>query len=97
MSRKPREPAWQPALYEVADIYAVRALNKGDATPEQQQRALKWIIDGAAQFREQPFRSEADGGERETAFALGRQQVGREIMKALTLPDELLGKIGKNG
>ena len=66
-----------PALYELADAAAVRALMDGVATPEQQKRALKWIVETAAGTYEFHYYS----GERDTAFALGRAFVGQQVVK----------------
>lgn len=96
MARKPRDPAWKPTPeYDYSDIAAMRALREGKASPEQQMRALDWIIEKAAGFREEPFRSDADGGERETSYALGRQHVARQIVKLLTLPGEIVNELRK--
>jgi hypothetical protein len=70
-----------PAAYEIADISAVQALSAGEATPEQQRRALKWLIErasGTYEFHYYP-------SDRDTAFALGRGFVGQQIVKLLTL------------
>lgn len=70
-----------PPPYDVAVAGAVQALHRGDATPEQQQRALKWVIEiaaGAYEFQFYPT-------DRETAFALGRGFVGQQIVKLVHL------------
>ena len=72
---------WAPAAWEPADVVAVNALNAGTADPEQQKRALRWIIEvcaGAYEFHYHP-------SERDTAFALGRGFVGQQIVKLLRL------------
>ena len=66
-----------PAPYEYADAAAIQGLLRGDATPDQQQRALKWIIEqcsGMYEFNYYP-------SDRDTAFALGRGFVGQQIVK----------------
>ena len=72
MARKPRDAAWLPAIYEAADVEALQALSKGIADPAQQGRALKWIVETAAETYGLSYRSDGEGGERETAFALGQ-------------------------
>lgn len=70
-----------PPPYELADISAVQALARGDATPEQQQRVLKWVIEraaGAYEFNYYPT-------DRDTAFALGRSFVGQQLVKLTNL------------
>jgi hypothetical protein len=84
-----------PATYEVADIDAIKALAAGNANERQQQRALRWIIQRAAAVNEEPYRSDEDGGERETSFALGRAFVGRQIMKFVEMPAALVNEMRK--
>lgn len=88
MARKPRDPAWIPTGYDIADVMAVKAVSAGDATPDQQRRAMAWIILRAAQAYDLSFRSDGDGGDRETAFAEGRRFVGMQIVKLQNLSRE---------
>ena len=70
-----------PPPYAVADVSAVQALQQGTATPDQQVRALKWIIEqgaGVYEFNYYPT-------DRDTAFALGRAFVGQQLVKLLKL------------
>lgn len=80
---RPRS-AWLPPAYEIADAYALQALERGEADPSMQKRALAWVIQMAAGTYEVSYRSGADG-DRETAFAEGRRFVGIEIVKLLKL------------
>lgn len=70
-----------PAAYELADAGAVQAMSRGEASPEQQIRALKWIIEQASGTYEFQFYPT----DRETAFALGRGHVGQQIVKLTKL------------
>lgn len=70
-----------PPQYDLADVNAIQALHRGDANPDQQQRALKWIIERAAGTYEFHFYP----GDRETAFALGRAFPGQQLVKLLKL------------
>lgn len=70
-----------PPPYEPADASAIQALQRGDASADQQQRALKWIIEQAAGTYEFQFYP----SDRETAFALGRGMVGQQVVKLLKL------------
>lgn len=98
MARKPREAAWRPVDYTQADIYALKALQEGKADPAQQRRALDWIVNTAAGTYELSFRSDADGGERETAFAEGRRFVGLQVVKLVNMSPGIVAKLGdKNG
>lgn len=90
---KPRDPAWKPAKYDPADVEALKALGAGVANEGQQKRALKWIIENAAETYEQSFRSDRDGGERDTSFALGRQYVGQQVVKMINMPGNILDEM----
>ena len=70
-----------PPPYDLPDVSAIQALHRGDATPDQQQRALKWIVEraaGAYEFNYYPT-------DRDTSFALGRAFVGQQVVKLLKL------------
>lgn len=71
----------QPAPFDDADHRAFKALRDGNATSEQQQRALGWIF-FASGYRNDPFRAGPDG-DRLTAYATGRQIVARQIYDML--------------
>lgn len=86
-TRKPKvlgvqqmEP-WKPFDWEAEDAYALRALQTGNATQGQQQRALKWIIEAAGTY-DQAYRP---ASARDTDFACGMQHVGKQIVKLLNI------------
>lgn len=86
---KPVEP-WKPPEWQNADAQAVKALARGDATPEQQRRALDWIIREACATYEFAFHPGAN--DRETNLALGRQMVGQQIVKLINLDLQRIGQ-----
>jgi len=59
----------------------MQALARGEANSDQQQRALKWLIEQAAGTYEFQFYP----SDRDTSFALGRGFVGQQIVKLLKL------------
>lgn len=75
---------WLPPAYELADVTALQALERGNASPEQQRRALGWVINLAAGTYDLAYRPGLEGA-RDTDFALGRQFVGQQIVKLLNL------------
>lgn len=96
--RKPRDPAWMPPAYSVAEIEALKAMARGEAQPHQQKMALDWLINTAAGTYDLSYRSDAEGGERETAFAEGRRFVGMQAVKLVNLPPALVAKLrSENG
>ena len=75
-------PPFFAAPWEVADASAFQALQRGDASPEQQQRALDWLIKvGAATYNATFFPGAPDA----SAFAEGRRFVGLEVVKLLSV------------
>lgn len=77
----PPGTAWAPAPWDPADVVAINALLAGTAQPDQQKRALRWIIEAASGTYEFHFHP----SERDTAFALGRAFVGQQIVKMTRL------------
>lgn len=75
-----REP-WHPAEWEPADAKSLQALATGAAEPEQQKRALDWIIKAAMTYDETFVPGQADVSN----FLAGRRNVGTQIVKLLRL------------
>ncbi|WP_456389734.1 hypothetical protein [Profundibacter sp.] len=95
---KPRPKAWMPVEYGAPEVEALQALKRGEANEHQQRLALDWIINKAAGTYEISFRSDADGGERETAFAEGRRFVGLQSVKMLAMTGKMIAALrSKNG
>lgn len=95
MTRKPRSPAWMPVHYEAKHVEAVQACLKGIADEHQQKLAIEWVIIEAAGTRELSFRSDADGGDRETAFAEGRRFVGLSLAKMAEMSPKMIAELRK--
>ena len=90
MSKPPPGAPWAPADYDIADVGALQAMAKGEARPDQQMRALKWIVETACRAYDQSFRPDS---ERDTAFAEGKRFVGLQIVKMTKLNAERLRKL----
>jgi hypothetical protein len=82
-----------PPPYGPLEAAAMQALQRGDATPHQQQAALRWIIEQAAGAYNLSYAPESD---RATAFAEGRRFVGLQAIKLLKLDVEKLKKATTN-
>jgi hypothetical protein len=92
--KKPTGP-WTPAGYDVIDVQAIQALVRGDATSDQQQRALRWIVEQAAGTYDQSFWPGGEDGRRNTDFSEGRRFVGNQIVKLTKLNvSSLIGRKG---
>lgn len=76
-----------PPPYRVLHVAAVQALARGDASPHQQQEALRWIIEQAAGTYDLSFTPDSDRG---TSFAEGRRFVGLQIVKLTKLDKETM-------
>jgi hypothetical protein len=81
----PQENAWHPARYDLADAHALRVLWGGTASPDQQRRALKWVIETCCGTYDMSFRPGGPEGARETDFAEGKRAVGNQIVKLINL------------
>lgn len=71
-----------PADFEKPDASAIQALERGDATPDQQKRALNWIIFHACQTYDFCTNPESD---RLSAIFDGRRYAGLQIIKILKI------------
>lgn len=77
-----RKEPWHPAPWDVATAQAVKALARGDATNDQQRRALDWIIKDAASTYDEPF---VPGNPDISDYLCGRRSVGLQIVKLLNI------------
>ena len=70
-----------PAEYALADATAIQAMATGSADPDQQVRALKWIVEQASGMYQFHYYERSE----DTAFALGRAFVGQQVAKMTKL------------
>ncbi len=75
--RVPHKDPLVPPDYVEADVQAVRAVFRGTATPDQQRRAMEWIINFNCCTFDLSYRP---GGGDLTAFAEGRRQAGLNLV-----------------
>lgn len=78
----PKAEPWKPHDWDAATAYALRSLQTGTASPEQQMFALGWIIDACGTY-DLEFRPDS---ERSSCFAAGKRWVGLQIIKLLNIP-----------
>jgi hypothetical protein len=79
---------FSPATWTPADILAIQSCVSGTATPEQQQRAIAWIVYNAANTDDVEYRTDS----RDHAFASGRRFVGLQIRKLMALNSSVFSK-----
>jgi hypothetical protein len=73
---------WHPPPYDTDDIRAIQALAQGTASPDDQKRALDWIVNVAAGTYDEPFRP----NEQDTVtYMVGRRSVGLAVVKLMKL------------
>ncbi len=70
---------WLPA-----DAKAFQQLQRGEATPSQQQRAVAWLLE-ACGLKDEQYRPGGSEGDRDTAFACGKRNIGLQVAKLLTV------------
>jgi hypothetical protein len=78
----PAVEPWKPTEWEPADVAAIQALVRGDASPEQQRRAVDYIINDIAGTYDMSYRPDS---ERDSVFAEGKRYVGLQLVKAVNL------------
>lgn len=79
-------PRWFRCEYQEIDSHAIKACLAGDATPDQQKRAMQWIVTNAGLYDEVNWEPE---NERASSFEAGRRYVAIQIIKLakLTIKD----------
>ena len=65
--------------YTEADVQALRAVSRGHATPEQQTRAIDWLIHAFGTY-DTSFRRGGTEADRDTIFAEGRRHAGQILV-----------------
>lgn len=75
---------WKPATFEPTDAAAFQALARGNATADQQKRALDWLVKKACRTYDMSYRPGEDG-RRDTDFAEGQRSVGLQIVKLVNI------------
>lgn len=83
-------PVVGPGLLNKADVLAIKMVAQGEASPEQQKRAIEAIIGRVACVDEQSWRADDHGGQRETDFSEGKRFVGLQLRKLISTPLEIL-------
>lgn len=91
MKKKAKAELAERAMpFTVADVAALQALLRGDASADQQKRALTWIIERGARTYEVDYKSDPY----DHAFCAGRRSVGANIAVMLKLDIAKLQRAG---
>jgi hypothetical protein len=84
----PRKPApklfepWAPPVIDLPELAALQAVARGAATSDQQQRAMRFIVERCGWAYEDTW-CPGVNGERDSAFAQGRRRVGTMLVSFL--------------
>lgn len=84
-----------PPAADLPTIHAWKALARGDASEDQQKRAIDWLVNVCAGTYDMSFRPGFDG-DRNTTFAEGRRFVGSQVVKLINMPSEIMESMRKD-
>lgn len=84
---------YSPIVFVKADASALQAMKRGEATADQQIRAMEFILGPICERNGMSFRPGGLEGDRDTAFAEGKRFVANQIVKMVNTP---LSKIKDN-
>ena len=85
----PKTPVCFQCPWDEPTVLAVQALARGAAEPDQQIRALQWIVEVAGATYQTSFVPES---ERQTSFMEGRRYVGAQLVKLTKISINALRK-----
>ena len=94
MPRKPQEKAqpWDYAKPTLAEARALHAFSRGEASPEDQKTAFKWIVMKACRAGQEVF---APGQQDVSSYLAGRLSVSLQIGWVLGQPVEAFRQPGE--
>lgn len=76
---------WAPPVLDLVAVAALQAVAKGVASADQQQRAMRVIVEQICQRYELPY-CPGTNGARDTDFALGRMCAGTILTSFINAP-----------
>ncbi len=79
-------PPWLPVTFVKADASALQAMKRGEATPDQQVRAMEVILGNVCERNGMSWRPGGLEGDRETSFAEGKRFVANQIVRMVNTP-----------
>jgi hypothetical protein len=97
-SRPVADPAlpWRLSLNNIllADVYALQALERGQANAAQQQRAIAFVVYELCAVDRMSFYPGAEDGRRASDFAEGKRWVGCYLRRILKLRPDHRAAVG---
>ena len=89
----PANAPYQLARLSSELVYAVKAVQCGEADKRQQALFFEWLIIEATKYHDMEYRPGGDEGERDTAFAGGRRFVGIQILRAFNMSQQAIAAL----
>ncbi len=74
--------SWKVPKIDFDETAAIQALNRGEATKEQQEKVLKCIIEKMCGYNDEQFNPESS---RFTDYHLGRRSVASLLLKEIAI------------
>lgn len=87
--KKPLE-AWLYTEANRSECLALKAVYAGTATPDQQRKAMQWILVKACRVNDLNYRPTPPFAEQDTFISIGKRSVGLEIQREIDRPVQLL-------
>lgn len=81
---------WLPVQATLQSASAVKALSRGEATPDQQRFLLEWLVRECCKVYDMSYRPGSTEGERDTTFAEGRRFPGLQVLKLLYIDIDVI-------
>jgi hypothetical protein len=76
---------WAPPELTLPEVAAIKAVAQGNASPDQQKRAMRTIIEKLADTYQETF-CPGEDGERNSAYAQGKRRVGLMLVTYINAP-----------
>lgn len=76
---------WAPPVLGLFDVASIQAVAEGVATADQQQHAMKVLIERLCGTYDEPF-CPGEDGRRSTDYALGKRRIGLMLVTFIKAP-----------
>lgn len=90
MSAKPLPQPWHPPKYDETDVRAIEATAKGVASADQQQHAMRCIIEKFCRTYDQTYFADSASN---TLYAQGQRGVGLNLVTVINNAPSLIEAI----
>lgn len=84
-AEKLKQRPWFPRDYELADAMAIKGVANGTASPDQQKRAMAYIVHTLSGYYDMSYRPGGEDGRRDSDFAEGARFVGAQLVKLINI------------